>query len=278
LIFGWRMSTASPERRAKLGEVAEWSNALAWKASRGDKPLEGSNPSLSASAARIDRVVIAIVASTALIAVGGVPDLPARQAVPSHFDVPPSHGAVTVTNPTNNAVTNGDFESGKIDGGWFQCGDFTAYTTTQHPHGGSYDEYSGTPSGVGEPLGDSGVCQAITIPVGAVLTAQLYQLSNEPDATFAYQEADLLDDSGNVVINLYKTVNNRAQWLRGTWNLDAYAGRTFWLYFGVHGDGYQKLTTQQFLDDVLVTGSTSPPDEATPHATAGPNARAGSRR
>jgi hypothetical protein len=30
------------------GEVAEWSNALAWKASRGDEPLEGSNPSLSA--------------------------------------------------------------------------------------------------------------------------------------------------------------------------------------------------------------------------------------
>ncbi len=31
------------------GEVAEWSNALAWKASRGDEPLEGSNPSLSAT-------------------------------------------------------------------------------------------------------------------------------------------------------------------------------------------------------------------------------------
>src|SRR5580700_1842466 len=31
----------------RLGEVAERLNVLAWKASRGDKPLEGSNPSLS---------------------------------------------------------------------------------------------------------------------------------------------------------------------------------------------------------------------------------------
>src|SRR5580704_7166982 len=30
------------------GEVAERLNVLAWKASRGDEPLEGSNPSLSA--------------------------------------------------------------------------------------------------------------------------------------------------------------------------------------------------------------------------------------
>jgi hypothetical protein len=31
----------------RFGEVVERLKALAWKASRGDKPLEGSNPSLS---------------------------------------------------------------------------------------------------------------------------------------------------------------------------------------------------------------------------------------
>jgi hypothetical protein len=37
-----------PKATASLwGEVAERPNALAWKASRGDEPLEGSNPSLS---------------------------------------------------------------------------------------------------------------------------------------------------------------------------------------------------------------------------------------
>ena len=39
------------------GEVAEWSNALAWKASRGDEPLEGSNPSLSARS-RVLRITL----------------------------------------------------------------------------------------------------------------------------------------------------------------------------------------------------------------------------
>jgi hypothetical protein len=39
------------------------------------------------------------------------------------------------------------------------------------------------------------------------------------------------------------------------WNLGAFAGRTYWLYFGVHGDGYSSLSTQQFLDDVRLAGS-----------------------
>ena len=91
-----------------------------------------------------------------------------------------------------------------------------------------------------------------------MLTARLYQLSDEPNTIFAYQEANLLDTGGNVVVNLYKSVNDRAAWVPATWNLAAYAGRTFWLYFGVHGDGYQKLSTQQFVDDVRVTAASSP--------------------
>ncbi len=104
----------------------------------------------------------------------------------------------------------------------------------------------------------------MTIPRGALLTARLYQLSNEPDASFAYQEGDLLDDRGNVVVNLYKSVNNRAAWVLGRWNLAAYAGRTLWLYFGVHGDGYAKRSTQQFVDDVILTGATGPTPSPSP--------------
>jgi hypothetical protein len=179
-----------------------------------------------------------------------------RSAVAGHFNVPrarPSPVAGGV-----DGVTNGGFESGNIDGGWVQCGDAPAYTTREHPHSGSYDEYSGARNGVSEPLGNSGVCQAIRIPRGGVLTAYLYQLSNESSTSVAYQEADLLDDRGNVVVNLYKSVNEKPGWVRGSWNLGAYAGHTYWLYFGVHGDGNAKLATQQFVDDVTLTGSTSP--------------------
>ena len=38
-----------PPQAAKSGEVVERLKALAWKASRRDKRLEGSNPSLSES-------------------------------------------------------------------------------------------------------------------------------------------------------------------------------------------------------------------------------------
>jgi hypothetical protein len=209
---------------------------------------------------RIDRgaVALSLIAAVAVACTGGAP---ARTAVAGSYNVPHVKPAAA-SSGSLNAVSNGGFETGHIDDGWFQCGDVPAYALRDHPHSGIYDVYSGAPSGGSEPRGNSGVCQAITIPVGGVLTAQLYQLSNEADTTFAYQEADLLDNRGNVVVNLYKTVNNKAAWVRGSWNLSAHAGRTYWLYFVVHGDGYEKRVTQQFVDDVVLTGSATPSGES----------------
>jgi hypothetical protein len=167
-----------------------------------------------------------------------------------------------LTSVSGNVILNGGFESGAINDGWFQCGDVAAYATTEHPYSGSYDEYSGLMTGAGEPTGNSGICQRVTIPPDGVLTARLFQLSNEDDATFAYQEGDLLDQRGAVILNLYRTVNYKPAWALGTWNLAAYAGRTVWLYFGVHGDGYKKNTTQQYLDDVVLQSADASP---TPH-------------
>lgn len=159
------------------------------------------------------------------------------------------------TDRTGNLLYNGNFETGHINHGWYQCGDMPAFITTAHPFSGRYAEYSGIVSAGAEPRGNSGVCQRITIPVGGMLTAELFQLSDETSSEYAYQEADLLDNHGNVVVNLYKTVNNRAAWTPARWNLTAYAGRTYWLYFGVHGDGYNGLSTQQFVDEVRLTPS-----------------------
>jgi hypothetical protein len=197
----------------------------------------------------------------AVVLAGQAAEVAQRQAVAGHYNVPSPHPSPQPTASPDNLITNPGFETSRIDGGWYQCGDVEAYTTASHPHSGAYDEYSGTRNGVGEPQGNSGVCEAITIPARAMLTAQLFQLSNEPNAGFSYQEADLLDDHGNVVVNLYKAVNNKPAWARGMWNLGAFAGRTYWLYFGVHGDGSTKFSTQQFLDDVILTGSSSPPPE-----------------
>ena len=77
---------------------------------------------------------------------------------------------------------------------------------------------------------------------------------------------DLIDDRGNLVVNLFKTVNDKSGWVLGRWNLDAYAGRTLWLYFGVHGDGHPKSSTQQFLDDVVLTAGNAPSPSPSPAA------------
>jgi hypothetical protein len=202
--------------------------------------------------------LVAALVGAVLVTLGATPDTPQRHAVAGHFDVAHPHQPKPVAGDTPNLIANASFETGSINDGWYQCGDVEAYTTTEHPYDGGYAEYSGTRSGIGEPLGNSGICQLVTIPPGGVLTARLYQLSNEPDTSFAYQEGDLIDARGNTVVNLYKSVNNRAGWVLAKWALTAYAGRTLWLYFGVHGDGYQKFSTQQFVDDVKVTGVSSP--------------------
>jgi hypothetical protein len=43
--------------RMGCGDVAEWSKALAWKVSIRQKRIEGSNPSVSASFVRADRII-----------------------------------------------------------------------------------------------------------------------------------------------------------------------------------------------------------------------------
>jgi len=212
--------------------------------------LEGSNPSLSARF---------LVAPLAVALVAQTPS-PGRHIVSNRFVLPAILKA-TATASSDNLVSNGNFEGGKIDEGWIECGTQPAYVTIGPARAGSFALYSGTRDGRGEPDGDSGVCQAVRVPAGAVLTAELYQLSNEPDARFAYQEADLLDQRGNIVVNLYRAANDSPRWTRGSWNLGAYAGNTYWLYFGVHGDGYAKATTQQFVTKVMLTGSASPRPE-----------------
>jgi hypothetical protein len=203
----------------------------------------------------------------ALLALSGHGD---RKLVPHHFVIP-KHIALRhhgVRSSATNVLTNPGFETGAVNDGWSQCGNVSAYVVTTHPHTGSYDNLDGKKT-TGEPNGDSGVCQEVTVPSNGVLTAYLYQLSNEANTTYAYQEADLLNSSGDVILNLYTSVNNKAAWVQGSWNLSAYAGQTVYLYFGVHGDGYSGLTTQQFVDDVSLTSGTASP---TPTPTAAPTA------
>ena len=192
-----------------------------------------------------------------------------RHAVASHISVPgglPGRSSMIHT-MASNVVTNPGFESGAINNGWFQCGNVNASVTTLHPHSGSYDEKSG--NGTSEPNGDTGPCQAVTVPASGKLSFWAYQRSNEGGTAYAWQEADLLDSYGNVVVNFYTSSNNNG-WTQYTEDLSAYAGGSYYLYFGVHGDGYTGAYTQQFIDDVSLTSGSVPTPTPVPTATPTP--------
>jgi hypothetical protein len=176
-----------------------------------------------------------------------------RHAVASH----PRPRVQTRLIRTNapNAVPDAGFESGAFRY-WQQCGNVNASITAARAHAGKYAQKSG--SGAGEPSGDEGVCQAVIIPPGGKLTFWVYQYSNEPNTTYAYQEAQLFDASGTTVKQLYQTVSTTNGWAQQSYDLSAFAGQTLYLYFGVHGDGYAGAYAIQFVDDVSLTSGSAP--------------------
>jgi hypothetical protein len=179
--------------------------------------------------------------------------LPAeRHAVASH-PRPHTRARLVRTN-VPNAVPDPGFESGFSY--WQQCGNVNASITAARAHGGKYAQKSG--SSAGEPNGDEGVCQGVTVPPGGKLTFWVYQYATERDTTYAYQEAQLFDANGTTVRQLYQTANSTNGWVQQSYDLGAYAGQTLYLYFGVHGDGYAGAYVIQFVDDVSLT-SGSPP-------------------
>jgi hypothetical protein len=145
------------------------------------------------------------------------------------------------------------FESGTV-GEWSQCGTVNAAITSYRAHSGTYAARSG-----GTISGDSGICQSVTVPPSGSLDFWVYQFSNESDSTIAWQEADLLDGSGNTIDQLYRAVNNSGGWVEKTFDVSSFAGQKVFVYFGVHGDGNHGNYTIQYVDDVSLTGSTNPP-------------------
>ena len=169
----------------------------------------------------------------------------------------------------SGALADPGFESGGYTY-WQQCGNVNASITTAKPHSGSYSELSGKTS-TPEINGDAGVCQQVTIPAsGGYLTFYYYLGTNETSTTYAYQEADLLDSNGNVVHNFY-TVANSNGWTKKTYSVNAYAGQTLWLYFGVHADGYSSGYIYQYVDDVAWSTGSSPSPSPSPSPSKSPS-------
>jgi subtilase family serine protease len=166
---------------------------------------------------------------------------------------------------TGNELHDNGFESGKF-GSWLAC---YAYTTSDpeitsaKAHSGKYSSFAGSVSAKsGEIDLNAGVCQSVTIPTNGVLTFWVYQYSNEPNTSNAFQEADLLTAEGQRAVNFYATVNTTNGWKQLSYNVSKYAGGRYFLYFGVQGNGNKTHETYQYVDDVSLSGSAYPAKSA----------------
>ena len=174
----------------------------------------------------------------------------------------------------SGALADAGFESGAFGSAWRLCGSGgtpAAAIVNTKAHTGSYSALTG-PTSAPEENGDTAVCQDVQIPANGKLSFWVYQGSNEGSwgTAYAWQEADLLDSTGTVLTQLYKTVDNAQTWVQKTYDLSAYAGKTVTLYFGAHGDGYSSTYAYQYIDDVAITGSSATPTPSpAPSATPG---------
>uniref|UniRef100_E6PHF9 Uncharacterized protein n=1 Tax=mine drainage metagenome TaxID=410659 RepID=E6PHF9_9ZZZZ len=171
---------------------------------------------------------------------------------------------------SGNAVADGGFESGGFSV-WQQCGNVNAAIVKSPVHSGNYSEFSGSTSSP-EVNGYAGVCQQVTIPSNGVLTIWVDEGTNDTLA-YADQEADLLDSYGNVVDTIFSEAANTHGWVERSYNLSQYAGQSYWLFFGVYGNGWNSGYIYQYLDDVSLTaGGVTPSPSPSPVPTATPTA------
>ena len=174
---------------------------------------------------------------------------------------------------SSGTLQDGGFESGGYTY-WQQCGTVNARISTYRAHTGSYSDLNGQVSSP-EINGDSGVCQQFTVPANGTLTYWVYEGTSETSTKYSYQEVALLSSgsrSSTTVAQLVKEVATTTAWTQRTVNLSAYAGKSVWLYFGVHANGYSSGTIYSYIDDVSVSGSATPSPSPTATPTTKPTA------
>jgi bacillopeptidase F (M6 metalloprotease family) len=131
----------------------------------------------------------------------------------------------------------------------------TPILSTARIHTGANSLRAGatTASGTTEPSGDSSAYQSVTIPSNVTAATLTFWYSTYTTDTIQYdwQEARILDSSGNTLATIFKIAANNSAWTQQTFDLKAYAGRTIRIYFNCHGDGATDPTTL-WVDDVSV--------------------------
>ncbi len=184
--------------------------------------------------------------------------------------------------PEENDADNGDVPDAKTDvivnggfgqrmKGWQSCGKVEPKITGQHPQAGRFDAITGSLTATsGDVKGWSSICQRVTIPKNARLIAYLYDETNVKSNDDSFQAVGLMNKPNGKPVILSKTLSNKKKWVRRTFDLSQYAGRSMYVFFGVHGTGKKQYYDTRFIDTVTLTGTVAP--TPTPSASPTPTA------
>ena len=191
------------------------------------------------------------------------PQVKERAAMSAQYETPFS---------TSNAIGNPGFETGAFSP-WFPCDNGYATIDSSNPHSGRYDAFTGNlANNLGEEYGLDGVCQEVTVPSKGQLSFYVDEGTSETSTYWADQEADLFDANGNYLTNLYTENGNTNGYVHRSYNIGAYAGQKVIVFVGIYGSGSFSDYNYVYLDDVSLTGGSSPTPSPspTPKPTASP--------
>ena len=154
------------------------------------------------------------------------------------------------TPTTTNLIQNGGFET---SGSWTFAGSSLPVRTTTSAHSGSYSLRVGVTSGQ---QGDSVASQMVTIPnttTKATLSFFYWPATND-SLSYAWQEADILNSSGQVLQQVFHKLTNDRTWIGVTVDLSKYAGQIIDIQFLDHEDSNgASYYAYMYVDDVTLT-------------------------
>ena len=163
---------------------------------------------------------------------------PTPSPLPTNTPTPsPTNTPTPIT--SNNLIQDGGFETSSNV--WVYSTSNQPQRTTAQTHSGSYSLQLGYTS---KQQGDAIAYQMVTIP-GNFTSANLsfyYWLATNDSSAFAWQEADIINTSGQVIQQLFKKTSNTHVWTQLTFDLSRYAGQTIGIQFLDHenSNGYSR--------------------------------------
>lgn len=196
---------------------------------------------------------------------------------PSAASAPVTPAAAPPPPPPGSTIANGGFESGLAS---WTTGGVRAPAASTTAHTGTGSALLGLASGT-EPLGDSSLAQAITVPATGAPTLSFWYQPHTADDTcngttcrYDWMEAQVRNTGGTTLASLFKLSSNSGAWTQLTADLSAYTGQTIVLWFNVHLDGSSPADdTWMYLDDVTLANNQASP--TAPAAPTGVTATAG---